>query len=451
MKMLMSFLLVVCACAVFSQDVPRYKPLRNRVLFLLDASGSMKEKWQSENRFEAAKKLLFNIIDSVERQNPNVEFAVRVFGHQFSREQRNCTDSKLLIPFAKNNSTKLKSVLPTLSPKGMTPIAYSIAQCANDFPSDPQSLNSIILITDGDENCGGNPCEAAALLSDRRITLKPFIVGLDISPELEKKFDCVGTFYNPKDEAALSGTVGIIIQQTLNTTTTQVNLLDHNAKPVVTNIPFTLYDHASQKVMYNFVHGLDAKGNPDTIFLDPVGVYDIEVHSTPPVRKNGIELTPGKHNIIAVDVPVGNLHFTGGSASDVSLVIRSSKSILATQSMSEEKMLLSGIYNAEATTLPETFFIKTGIASGTKNEITVKNAGTLSINLNEAIALTILEETSEKLTPVMRATIKEATTVRLQPGNYVLIYKTTKSTKTESTKSQKVTIEEGKYLSLSLK
>ncbi len=434
-----------------AQDVPRFKPQRNRILFLLDGSGSMKEQWQNANRFEVAKRILFNIIDSVERKNPNVEFAVRVFGHQSPREQKNCTDSKLLIPFAKSNAAKVKAVMPTLSPKGMTPIAYSIAQAVNDFPVDDKSLNSIILITDGNENCNGNPCEAAAALIDKRITLKPFIVGLDILPEFAKKFDCVGTFYNPKDEHSIYGTVGIIIQQTLNTTTTQINLLDHNGNPTITNIPFTLYDHASQKIMYNFVHNLDTKGNPDTIFLDPVGMYDIEVHSTPSVRKNSIELTPGRHNIIAIDVPLGSLVFAGNAAADAPDVVRKGNSILTVQNTGESKLLLKDVYRSEVLTLPETFFNETPVMGGVKNEKTVKGFATLSLVVFEAVSLSVLHESNDALTLATRMNLRETTNLKLQPGSYTLVYKSIKNSKTESTKSVKVVLEEGRYQVVSLK
>jgi Ca-activated chloride channel family protein len=43
----------------------------------------------------------------------------------------------------------------------MSPIAYSILQGAGDFPDDARSLNSIILITDGEETCGGDPCKVS--------------------------------------------------------------------------------------------------------------------------------------------------------------------------------------------------------------------------------------------------------------------------------------------------
>ena len=122
------------------------------LVVVLDISGSMREDWNGKNKYTIAKQLLYKLIDSVERKNPNVEFAIRGFGFQSPNTQKNCKDSKLLVPFGKNNATKILDALEKISPQGMTPIAYSLQQAVNDFPADDKALNSIILITDGNEN-----------------------------------------------------------------------------------------------------------------------------------------------------------------------------------------------------------------------------------------------------------------------------------------------------------
>jgi Ca-activated chloride channel family protein len=99
-----------------AQQNQKYKPELTRILVVLDGSGSMKENWNGRTKFQTAAALLSKVIDSIEQKNSNVEFAVRVFGYQFPREQKNCTDSKLLVPFSKQASTKIKTVrlLPLL-------------------------------------------------------------------------------------------------------------------------------------------------------------------------------------------------------------------------------------------------------------------------------------------------------------------------------------------------
>jgi len=449
--------LLVAPSSLKAQQTQVYKPNVNRILFVLDGSGSMKQQWGEKTKFENAKELLAKIIDSVEQKNTNVEFAVRVFGYQFSREQKNCKDSKLLIPFAKNNAAKIKSILKSISPQGMSPVAYSIQLGAKDFPDDFKSLNSIILITDGEENCEGDPCKISQELIAKRITLKPFIVGLNVDPAKYDKFKCMGTFYDTKDETSFYNTVGVIIKQTLNTTSTQVNLLDPNGNPTVTNIAFTLYDHNSGKIQYNFIHTMNEKGNPDTLYLDPVGIYDLELHTYPSVRKENIELIPGKHNIIALDVPAGDLkaECTGASVANnnAQVLIRSKKdlkNILNVQDLNEEEKYLSTDYHLEILTTPE-IYIDTFLVAFAENTIPVPNYGTLSIMASENLSAGIFTINNGLMQLVSHFEMTAKTENRkLQPGEYWIVYKSKSNYDSESTKTEKFLVEEGRVTVINL-
>jgi Ca-activated chloride channel family protein len=81
-----------------------------RILFILDASNSMNAPWDNnQTRIEAAKELLSQTIDSL-RGTPNLEIALRVYGHQspITATFQDCNDTKLEIPFGKDNYDKIK-------------------------------------------------------------------------------------------------------------------------------------------------------------------------------------------------------------------------------------------------------------------------------------------------------------------------------------------------------
>ena len=92
----------------------------------------MREDWNGKNKYTIAKQLLYKLIDSVERKNPNVEFAIRGFGFQSPNTQKNCKDSKLLVPFGKNNATQWQSNViigtnrPTTKTEGVHTMPYSL-------------------------------------------------------------------------------------------------------------------------------------------------------------------------------------------------------------------------------------------------------------------------------------------------------------------------------------
>jgi Ca-activated chloride channel family protein len=439
------------------QQTQIYKPNVNRILFILDGSGSMKQKWGDVSKFELAKELLSKLIDSVERKNPNVEFAVRIFGYQFNNTERNCKDSKLVIPFAKNNASKINAALGQIVPKGMSPITFSISQGAQDFPDDVHALNSIILITDGEETCGGDPCKTTDDLLAKRIVLKPFIVGLNVDSSSYSKFACMGTFFDTKDKASLFNAVGVIIKQTINTTTAQINLLDQHGNPTITNIPFTLYDHYTGKIEYNFVHTMNERGNPDTLFLDPVGIYDLELHTFPSIRQENITLAPGKHNIIALDVPYTDLNIECVGASiatnDAQIVIRKKddlKNILNVQDFNGAVKYLASNYQLEILTAPQ--MVKdTPLPAFSDTKIKVPGYGTLSLIVTGNMLASIYSYKNGLMQLVERfeSTVK-SDNHHLQPGEYRIVYKPKNDYHSSSTKTKGFMIEDGKTAVLTL-
>ena len=453
------FVIFIFTLLLFSnvqgQEVRRYKANDVRILFLLDVSGSMNETWNGRKKIDVAKEVLRDLADSIQKKYPKVTFGLRVFGADFPREQKNCKDSRLLIPFSNKQSDFTQNNFSSLTPKGMTPIAYSLEQAAKDFPNDSNAVHSIVLITDGDENCSGDPCKSANFLVRKKISFRPFIVGLGVAEKVAKQFDCIGQFTNTTDDASLKQTVGVIIRQTMNSTSAQVNLLDAQSNPTVTNLPFTLYDSETGKVEYNFIHTLNAAGMPDTLFLNPLGMYNLVVHTFPPVRKNNIELAVGIHNIISVDVPVGTqTTVCNGSAitnNDAQVVVRlKDNSILNVQDLNEKEDYLANTYTSQVLTNP--YYQKdVAIAPFTETENKIPGFGTIIITSTQNKKATVLYESNRLWKKAGEWSIStKPETIKLQPGSYRIVYQPIGNTDTESCKTKFVELEEGRTLTLTL-
>lgn len=170
------------------------KPVK--ILFLLDGSSSMLDDWQpGSQRFGVASKLIGAIVDSIKNVNPNVQFALRVFGHQYTVQENNCYDTKLEVPYSRDNVDQIKARLKYLSARGVSPIAYSLKKTAEEnFPNSDRNAYSIILLTDGGESCGGNMCDEINYLLENKITFKPYILSLIGDYNLEKEYNCFGKF-----------------------------------------------------------------------------------------------------------------------------------------------------------------------------------------------------------------------------------------------------------------
>jgi Ca-activated chloride channel family protein len=201
-----------------------------RIEFVFDSSQSMWSRWESSTKMDVSKNLLCNLIDSL-RKIDNLELALRVYGHQKNYPPQDCDDTKLEVPFGPLNHKRIKDKVNSLSPSGTTPIALSLIACENDFP-DRNARNIIILITDGKEECGGDPCAVSLALQRKGIVLKPFIIGVGLDVTTKSAFDCMGKYYDASTEAAFKNILNIVISQALNNTSAQVNILDNT-----TNLP----------------------------------------------------------------------------------------------------------------------------------------------------------------------------------------------------------------------
>ena len=225
-KILVACSLLLATFTVSAQYSDKYQPKLTRIIFLLDGSGSMKEEMDGSPKFELSKKIIGKYLDSLSLANAKVETALRVFGHQYPSSAKNCKDSRLEIPFGKHSAAEVEARLDAIMPQGWTAITYALEQCANDFPDDASSKNAIVLITDGIETCGGDPCAVAAAFQQKRIFIKPYIIGLGIPKENQNFFDCAGKFFDVVNTMTFQDAMDVAITQSLNPTTAQINLIN---------------------------------------------------------------------------------------------------------------------------------------------------------------------------------------------------------------------------------
>jgi len=423
-------LLIGLLCLISSQasSQGRIAPKQpTRILFLFDASQSMYARWETNTRFEIARKLLLEMVDSLQGMD-NLEIALRVYGHTKNYPPQDCDDTRLEVPFSAKNGSKIRKKMMEIKPSGTTPIARSLEACGGDFPKSP-ARNIIILITDGIEECNGDPCAVSAILQKKGIVLKPFVIGLGLNKDFLKQFECVGNYFDAANESQFQMALNVVITQALNNTTVQVNLIDALGKPTETNVDMTFYDRFSGAIRYNIMHTMNVKGVPDTIQIDPLGTYSITVHTLPPVYKDSVTITPGKHNIIGIDAPQGDLRLKIDGSNDyknLEAIVRKHKETktLHVQDFNSGQRYLVGNYDLEILTTPRIYLDNINISQSKTTTIQIPNPGIVTLMSNSPGYGTILLEEDNKLKWVYNLSensVKES--VVLQPGNYRVIFR----------------------------
>jgi len=385
-------------------------------------------RWQSDQKINIARDILSKLLDSLKTME-NLEVALRVYGHQHNYPPQVCTDTRLEVPFAKDNYGRIKNRLSSIVPKGTSPIAHSLELTAKDFPPCDNCRNIVVLITDGIEECGGDPCEVSSKLQKEGVIMKPFIVGIGRS--FEEAFNCVGEYFDAANESQFEQALEIVISRVMNPTTSQVNLLDAFGKPTETNINMTFYDNLSGKIKYNFIHTMNSMGLPDTLYVDPLLTYDIVVHTIPPVIADSVMLNSGIHNIIPISVPQGNLSLKlAGQSSmfkELKCIVRRKGSMetINVQNFGDVEKYITGSYNLEVLCLPRVYIEDVKLSQNQTTIVEIPTPGIAVINKATRGYGSLYQEVDGRLEWVynFRDTPQTQESLVLMPGTYRAIFR----------------------------
>jgi Ca-activated chloride channel family protein len=400
-----------------------------RILFILDASNSMNAKWDTQTRLEAAKELLAQAVDSL-KGTPNLEIALRVYGHQspITATYQDCNDTKLEIPFGADNFDKVKSRIKSIEAKGTTPIARSLEAAAEDFP-DQKSRNIIILITDGLEACDNDPCVIAKKLKDKGVKVTPFVIGLGMDLSYLEKFNCIGEYADAETKDAFRNVLNNVVSKALLNTTVQINLNDISKQPKETDVTLFLYESGTKNLKYTFVHTINRFGNPDTLIIDPSIKYDLVVNTLPKIEKKNIVLQRNIHNTITVDAPQGFIKVRYINAAkqynlEARIMQNDNPATINVQKVNNTDKYLIGKYDLEILTLPRTN-VQVEVSQSSTIHVDIPAPGIFnyrSFNTLVAQLFVLRENGTVEWVCNFDESFRNGS-LFLQPGNYKLVYR----------------------------
>lgn len=440
--------------AIFAQE-NKTEPLK-RILFVFDASQSMWGQWEGKSKMEVARMLLIRVVDSLEKV-PQTELALRVYGHQYAYPPGRCDDSKLEVPFGKNNHARIKAVLRNTTPKGTTPIAYSLGQAASDFNGLTDSRNMIILITDGLEECGGDPCAVSRELQKNGIVLKPFVIGLGTG--MSNELDCIGTYFDAEDADNFATALKVALKQvSKDLTTLTVELENGRGVAKVTDIAMSFYDQENNELTYNFVHTMHEKGTPDTLYVDHNPLYRLELHTRPSLNLKDIQLLEKEHNTIAIPVTQGKIRLETTNKMPFGkemygLVKRcGNPSVLHVIQSSQTEEYLTGCYDLEILSLPRLLLENIIVEENQVRQITIPEPGVLVLQRRHPVIGDLFVEHQGTLVWIHSLDSESVTaeSLVLLPGDYRVIFRAAKAQRAAYTRETQFRIVSGKTKKIKL-
>lgn len=216
LRVIISIIFLLTGISVIACDYSVYKPenynfsssSEERILFIMDFSNSMTEYLEGKEKVYMMLDTMARILPNI---NPDTQVGLRVYGHKSGFTAMDaCRASSLLVPVSPSSAQNIASALYKTTPKGMTPITYSLKQAVkNDFLGF-SGKKRIILLTDGGENCDESPCDYAMELIKTRKDVNIDVIAFNINDEDDlEQLQCTalvtsGKFYTANTAAELA-------------------------------------------------------------------------------------------------------------------------------------------------------------------------------------------------------------------------------------------------------
>lgn len=270
-------LLLGCRSLFAEENIPVYLNI------ILDASGSMNEKLGDTNRMEIARRAAYTLIDQLP-DNPQLHVGLRVYGNRSDKVLHDCTDTHLEIPIARQNRDQFRTILDGLQPRGYSPIAFTLSQAVADYPAAERSIRIAMLITDGVESCGMDPCAEAKALSRLDSPIFVHVIGFRLGTGEKKSLSCIahntgGSWYDATDEDSLARAMREALDVSLYGGYIFIDYPRH-------------VDHCR---LYEETTGSLSKEILTRTWVNILpGKYYLEIPVEPPLVQNGIVVRPGQ-------------------------------------------------------------------------------------------------------------------------------------------------------------
>ncbi len=165
-------------------------PANRSALLILDLSDSMTARVPSgQTRIAVARTAVEEVVKVFP---PEAELALRVYGADSPYPSMDCRDSRLLVPFAPagENKDAIVEAIYGVRPQGMTPISFALDEAPGDFTGKNED-KIIVVVSDGRETCGTNPCASASKLAAQGYVIHS--VGLVVDRNAALQLKCLAT------------------------------------------------------------------------------------------------------------------------------------------------------------------------------------------------------------------------------------------------------------------
>ncbi|MFN4160267.1 MAG: vWA domain-containing protein [Gemmobacter sp.] len=161
---------------------------RANMMVVLDASGSMWGQIGGRTKIELAREALSGVLSEA---GQDMQIGLMAYGH---RQRGQCGDIETLVPIGPAGQT-VPGIIDrayAIKPRGMTPLVDSVMAAAQTLAFREQAA-TVVLLTDGIETCGGDPCALGRMLAAQGIDFTAHVVGFDMTDAEQRQVSCLAS------------------------------------------------------------------------------------------------------------------------------------------------------------------------------------------------------------------------------------------------------------------
>ena len=184
MNMRVLFLCFLALATFTTSPVAADQGQAAKVIFVLDASGSMWGQIQGKAKITIAKEVMNQLVDQLPK---GMNVGLIAYGH---RRKGDCQDIETILPVGPLNKAAFKGAIKKLNAKGKTPLSAAVTKAAKELRY-TEDRAMVVLVSDGLETCAAAPCTLAAELARSGVDFTVHVVGFAVSKEEQERLRCM--------------------------------------------------------------------------------------------------------------------------------------------------------------------------------------------------------------------------------------------------------------------
>ncbi|MEL7302988.1 MAG: VWA domain-containing protein [Pseudomonadota bacterium] len=193
--------LALAAALQFAVASPVLAVCNEEAMLVFDASGSMSATNEQGRRIDVARRAAADVLPEITSSRPT---GLVTYGGTYAA---GCTGVELRMPPMADSASLIMSELLALTPSGQTPLSQATLLAAQTL-DDGRRPGTVVVLTDGYENCGFNACALGSKLRREAPNIRVHVIGFYLHSVGERSIACLaqqtgGTYTSTRSYAEL--------------------------------------------------------------------------------------------------------------------------------------------------------------------------------------------------------------------------------------------------------